>query len=145
MGAARRYSSGTRPRKTRAFASPPAVEQDAPVEGVIREGAHVIVTETAPMSVGAKKIPSQCPVCGERLSRLDMESYLQHCEEAGDDPVALALSGNPPGVLCRTCIIARIADGVEHGDPGARRVLAQMRLSLLGVEELPDGKPVRWH
>ncbi len=97
------------------------------------------------MSPRARKIPANCPLCDAALRPHEMELFLKLCEKAGKEPVEFALSGKPPGVLCTSCICGTVAEGAEDGDPTARRFLAKMRLVTLGIEELPDGKPVTWH
>jgi hypothetical protein len=97
------------------------------------------------MSTGPKKIPSHCPLCGEALTSREMAAFLDRCEKSGTDPLELALSRKPPGVVCISCFCATVAEGAEDGDPAARRLVSQMRVVALGIEELPDGKPVQWH
>jgi hypothetical protein len=72
-----------------------------------------------------------------------MARFLEHCEKRGTDPVTLAFSGRPPGVLCTSCLFTSIADDAADGDPSARHAVSQMRLAMLGIEELPDGKGLR--
>src|SRR2546425_169087 len=97
------------------------------------------------MSAGKKKIPSTCPGCDNQLSRRDMEAFLDLCEKWGRDPIDLAYEGSPPGIFCGDCILRRIAEGAEDQEAGGKLMVAKMRLHYLGVEELPDGKPVVWH
>jgi hypothetical protein len=97
------------------------------------------------MSTGARKIPGHCPTCGNALSRSEMEEFLKLCEGWGCDPIEFAFRGTPPGIRCGSCMVRTIADGAEHGDAAIQPLVRKMRLYCLGVEELPDGKPVRWH
>ena len=96
------------------------------------------------MSTG-KKIPGECPVCSKPLTQADMEGFLRVCEKSGCDPIERAFETNPPGVVCSDCMLRIVADGVETGEPAAQRLLAKMRRFYLGVDELPDGKPIVWH
>jgi hypothetical protein len=92
-----------------------------------------------------KKIPGECPICHDRLRQDEMEGFLRRCEKQGKDPIEVAYETTPPGVLCTECFARVINDELEAGNPTAKRVLTRMRKLWLGVEELPDGKPVTWH
>ena len=96
------------------------------------------------MSTG-KKIPGECPICRNPLRQDDMENFLSLCEKRGKDPIEAAFDHTPPGVVCGDCVLRIIADGVDSGEPAAKRMLAKMRQFYLGIEELPDGKPIVWH
>ena len=92
-----------------------------------------------------KKIPGECPVCQKPLRQNDMETFLDLCEKQGKDPIAVAFEHTPPGVLCTECFARVINDELEAGNPTATNILRKMRKFCLGVEDLPDDKPVTWH
>jgi hypothetical protein len=85
-------------------------------------------------------------MCGEALSRREMQTFLDACEGWKVDPVEFAFRRTPPGVVCRRCFMRGLADGVEREDPVAQEFLEKLRnLYRYGEAELPGGKPPVFH
>lgn len=87
-----------------------------------------------------RKIPSACALCGQELSRADMESWLVACERDGKDPIAEAFAAEPHGAVCGGCYRRAVAESYEAGDPGVRAWVARVALEQRGMRVLPGGK-----
>jgi hypothetical protein len=95
------------------------------------------------LAAGPRKIPGQCPLCGNALRRSDMECFLERCEQLGRDPIALALASEPPGVACLSCQAVALAEQVEDGGAAALELVARMRAMALADEEAEGEAPAR--
>jgi hypothetical protein len=87
-----------------------------------------------------RKIPGNCKVCGEPHSVADMERFLALCESIGEDPVELAHRYDPPGIACVACFARRVAEGLEDGEPRAKKIVSALRADALGLELVNGGK-----
>lgn len=72
------------------------------------------------------KIPAECNMCDESLSRFEMEDYLARCEKTGENPMA-ALTRKPPGITCTKCFARIVTDANDDNMPVAKLWLAAMR------------------
>lgn len=77
------------------------------------------------------KIPSTCRTCGNRLSILDMEYYLDLCESVGKHPLD---DVTPEGVNCRRCGLWAFNEMLEEKDPAAKKLLTRLRMDVRGMK-----------
>ena len=90
------------------------------------------------MKLATLKIPGQCKTCGNPLSKLEMEHFLESCEETGRDPFDAARA-TPPGIHCSMCqvrLVSEMASDETHPlHAPAKKFVARM-ISLTRRDEI---------
>ena len=90
-----------------------------------------------------RKIPANCKVCGNSLSRTDMMFFLDNCTKIGVAPIEEAFKRDPPGVSCFRCWCMAINDAnEEHSTVGEilKRIGNHAKARAHGMRVVKGGK-----